>query len=223
MKYKAIIFDLDGTLLDTLEDIAISVNFVLKELGAEEIALNEFRYFVGEGAKVLMQKAFKTKDEAFIKNALDMFEIHYTKQYSQNTKMYEGISKVLTFLTAKNIKMAVLSNKPDKFVKKCVLKYLNDWKFDAVYGVREGVPRKPDPAGAIEILKEFDIKPQECLYVGDTSTDMITAQEANIVSIGVLWGFRDEEELVQNGANHIVKTPVELLTLLSTLISSESK
>ena len=216
---KLVIFDLDGTLLDTLEDIGISVNFVLKELGYNQIALENFRYLVGEGTKVLMQKAMPDADEEKIQKALSLFEEHYNKQYSQNTKMYPDINKVLTFLARREFHMAVLSNKPHKFVKKCVLKYLDAWKFDAVYGVRENIPRKPDPAGAIEILKELDIKPQECLYVGDTSTDMITANKAGVTPIGVLWGFRDKEELLESGAKYIVKTPAELLTLIATIES----
>lgn len=216
---KLVIFDLDGTLLDTLEDIGISVNFVLKELGYNQIALENFRYLVGEGTKVLMQKAMPDADEEKIQKALSLFEEHYNKQYAQNTKMYSDINKVLTFLTKREFHLAILSNKPHKFVKKCVLKYLDAWKFDAVYGVRENIPRKPDPAGAIEILKELDIKPQECLYVGDTSTDMITANKAGVTPIGVLWGFRDKEELLQSGAKYIVKTPAELLTLIATIES----
>lgn len=214
---KAVIFDLDGTLLDTLKDIALSVNHVLQSLGREEIPIDKYRYLVGEGALALMKNAMPDADESLHVKALELFEKHYALQFDKNTKMYEGISKMLTFFSARGYKMAVLSNKPDSFTKKCVLKYLRNWKFDAVFGVRQGVPKKPHPQGVYDILEILGVKPEKCLYVGDTSIDMITAKSANIPSIGVLWGFRDKEELLAHGAKYIVKTPNELIKLVATI------
>ncbi|MFK5881355.1 MAG: HAD family hydrolase [Sulfurospirillum sp.] len=219
MKKRAMIFDLDGTLLDTLKDIAISVNYVLSIYNKKPILLDDFRYLVGEGALKLMQDALRV-DEKEARKALVLFEKHYANQYAQNTKLYEGIGKLLTFLKKKGFKMAILSNKPDSFTKLCGIKYLRDWNFDAVYGIREGVSRKPDAAGAFEILKELHIEPGECLFMGDTKIDMMTAKNADIDSIGVLWGFRDKVELEENGAKYIVKTPVEAVKLIESLEES---
>ena len=216
MKKRAIIFDLDGTLLDTLEDIAISANFVLASYGKKSIALDDFRYLVGEGALKLMQNTLGIdKNEA--QKALVLFEKYYANQYNQNTKLYDGIGKLLTFLKKKDFKMAILSNKPDSFTKLCGIKYLRNWDFDAVYGIREGVSRKPDASGAIEILKELHVEPRECLFMGDTKIDMITAKSAGIDSIGVLWGFRDRQELEENGAKYIVQTPMDAVKLIGGL------
>ena len=215
MRLKAAIFDLDGTLMDTLEDIAVSVNKVLKDFGKEPVELDKFRYLVGEGAKTLMQKVLPEEDEKTQKEAHLLFEKYYAKEYDKNTKLYDGIDKLLTFLQTRGYKMAIISNKPDSFTKLCAVKYLRKWKFDAVYGIREGVPKKPDPAGVFDIFKDLSVKAEECLYFGDTAIDMITAKNAGIEnSIGVLWGFRDEKELRENGAKYIVKTPKDTLKLV---------
>ena len=149
--------------------------------------------------------------------AKEIFEEHYSKQYMKNTKMYPDINKLLSFLQSKGIKMAVLSNKPNIFTKKCVLKFLSSWKFDAVYGIRDGIPRKPSEAGVMEILKELQVLPKDTVFIGDTKIDMQTAKNANMDSIGVLWGFRGEKELRENGAKYIVKTPKELVKLIGSL------
>ena len=146
-----------------------------------------------------------------------LFEKHYAKQFDKNTKIYEGISQVLTFLQVKEIKMAVLSNKPNAFVLKCVMKYLRDWKFDAIYGTREGVERKPSKEGVLEILKELNIDANESIFVGDTKVDMLTAKNANVDSIGVLWGFRERKELEDHGAKFIVEDPKEIIKLVDSL------
>jgi len=216
MRKRGIIFDLDGTLLDTLEDIAISVNHVLNLYKKEPIELQKFRYLVGQGALQLMQDALGV-DEAEAKVALEKFEKHYATQYSQNTKLYKGVSKLLTLLQKRGFKMAILSNKPDSFTKLCAVKYLREWKFEAVYGIRENVEKKPSPQAVYDILEEFKLKPDECLFMGDTKIDMITAKNANIDSIGVLWGFRERLELEENGAKYTVSTPADAIKLLGEL------
>ena len=147
---KAIIFDLDGTLLDTLEDIAISANDALVHLGFEAQEVQKYRYFVGEGVVKLFENIFAASPQspAIIAEAVQRFETHYAKQFNQTTKLYEGISKMLTFLQKRGFKMAILSNKSDSFTKMCAIKYLRQWHFEAVYGARDGVPRKPHPQGA---------------------------------------------------------------------------
>ena len=214
---KAVIFDLDGTLLDTIEDISISCNYVLEHYNKTPLLIEEFKHYVGQGAGQLFTDLLPELSNSEQKEALALFEKHYAKQFEKNTKIYENISKMLTFFQVRGIKMAVLSNKPNNFTKKCVLKYLRNWKFDVVYGIRDGIPRKPDPAGAIEILKELHVEPNECLFVGDMKIDMITANSANITPIGVLWGFRGREELIKHGAKYIVNDPIEIIKLVSLM------
>jgi phosphoglycolate phosphatase len=214
---KAIIFDLDGTLLDTLEDIAISANHALKTLGFEAHDVASYRYFVGEGVVKLFENIFTCNSQSpeIIQQAVALFEAHYAKQFNQNTKLYEGVSKMLTFLQKRGFKMAVLSNKPDSFTKMCVFKYLRQWNFEAVYGAREGIPRKPDPQGAYDVAHALHVSPNECYYLGDTMIDMITACNAGMMPIGALWGFRDEAELREHGARYLVKEPSEVIKLLA--------
>lgn len=217
--YKAVIFDLDGTLLDTLEDIGISCNYVLSQYKKSPRPIEDYKFLVGQGASRLLKNILPELSELEHKRARALFEEHYNEQYDKHTKPYENINKVLTFLQARGYKMAILSNKPNIFTKKCVYKYLSAWTFEAAYGIREGIPRKPNRAGVDAILEELHVKENECLYVGDTDTDMLTAKAANLTSIGVLWGFREKEELLSSGAKYIVKEPNELIKLVATIES----
>lgn len=214
---KAIIFDLDGTLLDTLEDIAISANFALTSLGFNAEATEKYRYFVGEGVFKLFENIFAKapQTQEVIQQAVSLFESHYAKQFNQNTKLYDGVSKMLTFLQTRGFKMAILSNKPDSFTKMCAVKYLRSWNFDVVFGAREGVPRKPHPEGALDISALLAIAPDRCYYLGDTMIDMQTANNAGMIALGALWGFREENELREHGAKHLVKSPSEVIKLLA--------
>jgi len=214
---KNIVFDLDGTLLDTLEDIAISANEALKTLGFEARPIEHYRYYVGEGVFKLFENIFakNVQSHETICRAVELFETHYAKQFDCHTQPYEGIGKLLSFLQARGFKMAILSNKPDAFTKKCAFKYFRTWTFDAVFGVREGVPRKPDPTAALEICERWGISPEECFYLGDTMIDMQTANRAGMKAIGALWGFRDEAELREHHAAYLAKTPGEVIKLLA--------
>ena len=214
---KNIVFDLDGTLLDTLGDIATSANFALVTLGFQAQEREKYRYFVGEGVFKLFENIFASnpQDKETIQKAVSLFESHYAKQFNQNTKLYEGISKMLTFLQKRGFKMAILSNKPDSFTKMCVMKYLREWKFEIVFGAREGIPRKPHPTGALEICELLHVMPNECYYLGDTMIDMQTANSAGMIALGALWGFREESELREHGAQYLLKTPSEVIKLLA--------
>lgn len=216
---KAIIFDLDGTLLDTLEDIAISANHALVTLGFEAQEISKYRYFVGEGVVKLFENIFTRNPQSpeVVMQAVDLFEADYAKQFEQTTKLYDGVSKMLTFCQTRGLKMAILSNKPDSFTKKCALKYLRQWHFDVVYGTREGVPRKPHPQGAFDAAEALHVTPDECYFLGDTMIDMQTASRAGMVCIGALWGFRDEEELRTYGAHYLAPTPADVIKLLTTI------
>ena len=211
---KAVIFDLDGTLLNTLEDIAISANNALNALGFEPQELDKYRYFVGEGIVKLFENIFASNPQKpeIIAKAVEHFERHYL---TVNTKPYEGIAQMLSFLQDKGIKIAILSNKPDALTKLCALQYFKEWNFEVVYGAREGVAKKPDPTGVLEVVELLKLDPQECYYMGDSWIDMQTAKRANITSLGALWGFRDEKELTENGASHLLKHPLDIVKFFS--------
>ncbi len=216
MKYKAVIFDLDGTLLDTIDDLGDSMNSVLERHGYPVHDLGAYKYFVGNGMRNLVKRALPEdkRDSASIDQGLMEMRGEYTKRWADKTRPYPGIPSLLNALTEKGIKLAVLSNKLDRFSKDIVEKLLPDWSFYPVYGERDGVPIKPDPAGALEIVKILGFSPDEFLYLGDTGIDMQTAVSAGMYAIGVLWGFRNAEELVNNGADMVIEDPLEVLKLL---------
>ncbi|MBU0728726.1 MAG: HAD family hydrolase [Proteobacteria bacterium] len=215
--FKAALFDLDGTLLDTLADLGNSTNNALENLGYPIHHLDAYRYFVGDGALTLISRALPeaSRSEESIKTCLEEFIKVYRRNWDNLTKPYSGIMEMLAGLAAKGIKLAVLSNKPDDFTRLCVAKYFADSTFDLVYGQRPGVPKKPDPAGALAIAETLGIDPGEFLYLGDTGIDMKTANAAGMMAVGALWGFRPRAELEGNGAKKLVGTPEEFLHLLS--------
>jgi phosphoglycolate phosphatase len=217
MRYKAIIFDMDGTLLNTLNDIGEAVNRALAANDLPQHRLSEYRFFVGEGAKQLIEYALPadTKDEGLVLSCLNDFFEEYDKTWNQQTQLYPGIDRMLDNLETLPIRKSILSNKPDHFTKACAREYLKKWKFEAVMGCSDTVPRKPDPAGALMISSELDIRPAEMLFVGDTKIDMQTARNSGMTPVGVLWGFRPKEELVANGAVHLLNDPHDLFDLIS--------
>ena len=216
MKYKAVIFDLDGTLLDTIEDLGDSTNSMLKKHGYPVHDLKAYKYFVGNGMRNLVLRALPEdkRDNISVDQGLIEMQSEYAKRWADKTRPYPGIPALLDALTEKGVKLAVLSNKLDRFSNDIVKKLLPDWSFYPVYGEREGVPIKPDPAGALEIARILGISPEEFLYLGDTGIDMKTAVSAGMCAIGVLWGFRTAEELVKNGANMLIADPLEVLKML---------
>lgn len=216
MTYQAVLFDLDGTLLDTLADLGHAMNRVLAARGFPTHSLDAYRYFVGEGARVLVTRTLpeNRRDEPTIAACLAAFQADYDQNWQVETKPYPGVAGMLDALTARGLKLAVLSNKPHDFTVRCVRKLLPRWNFDPVFGLRETVPRKPDPAGAVEIAARLDIPPANFLYLGDTATDMQTARAAGMFPVGALWGFRSAEELVESGARVVVGEPGEVVGLV---------
>lgn len=216
MNLKAVIFDLDGTLLDTLDDLADSMNYVLSSNGFQIHDKSKYKYFVGDGMRNLVKRSLPEGN--FEEKAIDTYFNQMREQYSKNwavkSKPYSGISELLDALDAKNFPKAVLSNKAHDFTVQVVKELLSNWQFTYVYGEREGITRKPDPSGALEIAKKLGLKPEEIIYVGDTSTDMKTAVNAGMFPVGVLWGFREKEELIEHGAKLIISDPLELLKLI---------
>lgn len=216
MKYKAIIFDLDGTLMDTIEDLKDSMNSVLESHGFPTHDTETFKYFVGNGMRNLVIRSLppEERNQAMIDSCFSQMREEYSKRWANKTKLYEGISELLDILKANNIKIAVLSNKVHEFTILMVNKFLAKWSFDVVLGERATVPRKPDPAGALEISSILGIPPEEFLYLGDSGTDMETANAANMYAIGVLWGFRKSDELLAAGAKNLIQRPLDLLDFL---------
>jgi phosphoglycolate phosphatase len=215
MAYRAVLFDLDGTLLNTLEDLADSMNAVLKRFGFPEHREKAYKYFVGDGMETLVKRALpenRRTDESVVAECLGSMRREYEKRQMEKTRPYEGIPALLDAMAAMGKRMAILSNKPHDSTRAVVAKLLPGWSFDVVLGERPNIPKKPDPAGALEIASHMGIPCREFLYAGDTGTDMITANEAGMFAVGVLWGFRKAEELVSHGARALVEKPHELLT-----------
>jgi len=212
---KVVIFDLDGTLLDSLDDIAISANAVLKKLGLPSHKDEAFKKFIGDGARMLMKRALpKNSDENTIKKALELFTEIYSQTIHENTKPYDGIYEMLESLKQKGYILNLLSNKPQQFTLKYYDKFFSQFDFAYVYGQSDEHPKKPDPTTALKIAKNLDVNPSEIYFIGDTSTDMQTAKNAGMKSIGVLWGIRDENELITNGATHIINEPKEIIDIV---------
>ncbi|HHV97247.1 MAG TPA: HAD family hydrolase [Clostridiaceae bacterium] len=215
-QFKAVIFDLDGTLLDTIEDLADSMNAVLAEAGYPLHGIQSYKYFVGKGMKNLVYNALppEHRNEETIKVFTQKMKEEYAKRWNVKTRPYDGIPELLDILEVKRIDKAVLSNKPDNFTKIIIKELLPKWKFAVVFGERDSIPRKPDPTGALEIAHILNLKPHEILYLGDTGTDMKTAVSAGMYAVGALWGFREKDELIANGAKVVIEHPLELLNLL---------
>lgn len=216
MKHRAVIFDLDGTLLDTLEDLADSLNRVLQDRGLPTHPTEAFRYFVGNGAAKLVARALpsETQSEALAADCLQAFRQAYQRNWNVKTKPYAGVSELLDALTAKGITMAVLTNKPQHFAELCVQTFFSKWNFAMILGQREGIPMKPDPGATREVLRCLDVPAEACVYLGDSDVDMQTALNADLLPVGAAWGFRSEEELRQAGAVEVIGQPTELLSLM---------
>lgn len=218
MTFRGAIFDLDGTLLDTLADIGNAANAVLEHHGFPTHSLDEYRFFIGDGVRVLMERALpaSAKDQHTLEACLETMRAEYKRHLNRTTMVYPGIPEMLEALRQRRLKLAVFSNKNDAFARGCVRDYFGSDAFDQVLGLRDGFPRKPDPAGALEIAEGWHLAPSEILYLGDTGTDMQTATSAGMFPIGVLWGFRERAELEQHGARWVLKHPSELIERLES-------
>lgn len=223
-KYKAVLFDLDGTLLDSVEDLKDSMNSVLESYGFPTHDTESYKYFVGNGMRNLVARALppEERSQSMIDKCLAQMQKEYSKRWANKSKPYEGIPELLDALRDNNIKIAVLSNKVHEFTTLIVDKFFSKWNFDMVLGERASVPRKPDPSGALEIASNLGIPPEEFLYLGDSGTDMETANAAKMHAVGVLWGFRKADELLAAGAKILIHHPLELLNYLNISMKSEN-
>ncbi|MFH1020674.1 MAG: HAD family hydrolase [Pseudomonadota bacterium] len=213
---RCVLFDLDGTLVDSLADLADSMNRVLARQGIPPHPVQAYRYFVGDGIVNLVQRALPpvARQQELIQNCVQEMRQDYALHWADTTRPYPGIAELLDALANRGIAMAILSNKPDDLTQEVVRTLLPSWHFAAVAGARETIARKPDPAGALRIAGLLQREPADFLYVGDTNTDMQTARAARMFAIGALWGFRTADELKENGAQALLSRPIELCALL---------
>lgn len=213
MIYKAAIFDMDGTLVDTIEDIADSVNEMLEDYNFPTHSLDEVRQFVGNGARKLIERSLpaeKSSDEKFVDEALKNYDEIYKKNLTNKSKPYDGIIELLKNLNAKKIPLGICTNKQHFAALEIAEKILSSIKFEEVIGDKKNLPRKPDPTKVLEMAKKFKVTPAEVAYFGDTAVDMNTANNAGFLPVGVTWGFRPKSELVESGAKIIINHPLEI-------------
>lgn len=217
--FSAVLFDLDGTLLDTLDDIADSVNAALAAMGHPVHPVRDYKLMIGEGVRHLASGALPhavRDDESAIDELLIRIRDEYARRWNDKTKPYDGIPELLDELASRDVRTAILSNKPHEFTVIGVKELLPRWRFDAIIGQRDGVPQKPDPSQAIGIAKGLGIDARDFLYLGDSGVDMQTARAAGMFPVGALWGFREREELIANGAEAIIASPMELIPILES-------
>jgi phosphoglycolate phosphatase len=216
MKFEAVLFDLDGTLLDSIEDLTDSMNIALDRFGFPAHDVEACKHFVGDGVEMFALRALpeNRRDEAMVAQCAAEMRAEYRKRWSLKTRPYDGIPELLDDLTLRNLKLAVLSNKPEESTKEMVAELLSKWRFYPVAGARPSVPKKPDPTLAIEISQQLRLPADKFLYLGDTGTDMKTARGAGMFPVGALWGFRTAEELKDTGAKVLAAHPSEVLQFL---------
>ncbi len=209
-KFSTVIFDLDGTLLNTLDDLAASVNYALEGCGYPRRTVDEVRRFIGNGVEKLIERAVpKDIDKKDLKECLDIFKTHYNNNMNNQTRPYSGIMELLESLKSKSIKMAVVSNKMDEAVKVLCEEEFKGF-IQVAIGSSEGVAKKPAPDSVYKALAELDSKEDDTIFVGDSEVDIKTAKNAKVTSVGVTWGFRDREILEAEGADFIMENPKDL-------------
>jgi len=217
MVYRAVLFDLDGTLLDTLEDLADSMNAVLVSRDHPGHPVSSYRYFVGDGMEILARRALPAgiaSDEAEVQACVTLMRDEYSARWKAKTHLYRGIAELLDALTERRVLLTILSNKPHAFVEEIAAYFFGKWHFASTQGARPEMPRKPDPAAALAISRSMGVGADAFLYLGDTNTDMQTARAAGMCPVGALWGFRSEAELREAGARFLAAQPLDVLAML---------
>lgn len=215
IKVKAVVFDLDGTLCDTLCDLADAVNTALGEYGFKERSLHEIQYAVGNGSVKLIERSLPevSRDPETIEKIHKRYIELYGKNYLVKTSAYEGLPEIVSKLKKAGIRLAVVTNKPDYRAREIVERFYPD-TFDIISGVSEGVKPKPDPSLTLSILQRLGVNPKEAFFIGDSDVDIKTAKNAGMPCISVLWGFRSENELIASGGERFAKTPEDLLKFI---------
>lgn len=211
MRFSAVIFDLDGTLLDSLDDLADSVNAALANRGMPVHPVPAFRRFVGNGIMTLVRRAAPSGlDDAQTAELAQAGRAEYARRWDAKSRPYPGVPEMLDALALGGMRLALLSNKPDEFTGRIAERFFAAWPLDPARGAREGVPLKPDPAAALDLARELGLEPADILFAGDSDVDVRTAKAAGMFAAGVLWGFRDADELTAAGADRLFATPGEL-------------
>jgi len=215
LQKKLIIFDLDGTLIDSIHDIALCTNQVLEKLGFLPHPLDAYKNFVGDGAMTLLKNTFGADvEEQTLQKALLLFKEIYGDQIHKNTKPYDGIYEMLESISKQDFHLAVLSNKPHKFTVEFIEHFFQKIPFSEIHGQKEEVPRKPNPQGIFNIAKNLDIKLEDIIFIGDTPVDIQTAKRAGVTSVAVSWGYRGVEELKKSDPDIVVKDTEHLTQIL---------
>ena len=212
---KAVLFDLDGTLLDTLDDLAASMNGVLTDEGLPTAPAEAHKFMIGDGVLNYVLRALpddRREDRALVERIREAYRVRYAAAWADTTHVYDGVGVMLDGLRQRGLPLAILSNKPDGFTREMVDHFLGDVPFEIVRGAMDGVALKPDPAAALAIAGQMDVAPVDFLYLGDTATDMRTARAAGMFAVGALWGFRDRAELAAAGAQALIAHPTDFLT-----------
>jgi len=217
LKCQAVIFDLDGTLLNTLADIADSANRVLTAHGFPPHQEDAYRWFVGDGSAILMTRALpeEWRSPEMIKACLHGFISDYNQNWHQATRPYDDLKDLLGELQARKIKMSVVTNKPHRFTGAMMAHYFEGFGFYPILGQRDGIPKKPDPRQALSAAAKMGVPPSACIFIGDSGVDMQTARNAGMMPVGAGWGFRHPEELIRAGAVAVIDHPLELLDLIA--------
>lgn len=215
---KAVLFDLDGTLVNSLADLANSVNFALSKHSFPTHTIEKYKYFVGDGMVKLIERALpeNLSDDNAFQIVFEDFMSHYRKHFMDKTLPYDGIEALLKALKEMGMKTAVVSNKLHEMTLQ-VVENLLDFDFDYITGKRDGFPTKPDPSLTEIVMQSLNVTACECVFIGDSGMDMSVAKNVNCKGVGVLWGFRTEEELRRNGADYIVSNPNEILDIIKEL------
>ncbi len=215
---KLCIFDLDGTLLNTIGTISHYGNLALKKNGIDGITEDTYKILVGTGIKNLIKGMLEFKglySQELFSKVFEVYDTAYNANTYYKTEIYRGVKETIDEIKARDIKTAVVSNKPDFATQEVVSHFFGENYFDFVTGQKPGAPLKPDPTAVFEAIRTLGVSPEECIYIGDTGTDMKTGKNAGLYTVGVLWGFRGEAELAQNGADEIINRAEELLNILS--------
>lgn len=215
--FKVCIFDLDGTLADSLQSLAYCTNIALEAVGLKPNPVYMYKKFAGDGAKMMVQRSLIAAGDVDLKFYDKAREIHkksYAEHSMYKVTAFDGIKELLMALKQDGIKIAVLTNKPHERAIDVVTSLFGEDCFDFILGQSDKFARKPSPEGALIIADKFGASPEECVYLGDTNTDMQTGKSAGMFTVGVTWGFRDREELIENKADYIIDKPLELLDLI---------
>ena len=215
---KAVLFDLDGTLADSLIDLADGVNRAISSKGFPTHEVEAFKYFVGDGIPKMIERALPAdcRNTEMVNEIKDIFLPYYAVHYADNTYAYSGMPELVDTLKNQGFIVAVVTNKEQDMANEVVTSLYGN-VFDLIFGKRDGIPAKPDPTAALMAMEELGVKPEECVFLGDSGMDVATAVNSGAVPIGELWGFRKEDELLANGAKYIISKPQELLDIIKEL------